>query len=688
MKNKLPTYADLLSEISVLRDEVNKLKNQSVENQNKREFDYENIELKKLTEEVSTSNLRKEDIEVMLHSKSVQHYNTSIIKEYLGIENTKEYISIHDLQTNYLFLSNSFQKITGFNCEDFEGKDIYTQMHSQDAEKIQNNILSQNKDGKATYTRWRFKHKKGYYISLETYTHIVFDNNNNPYYIFCLNREISEKVSIEEKLEKTRKMYNSIFHSSPDALFLLDVNTFEIYDCNKRSLNLFKYTSKNQLFGKHFSELQNKTLTFAETHKINALINSKKIWTSEVQCVDSNGETFYGMMGMRKGEDTDTNFILLRVTDLTSIKHSERLISEQEQLILSISQNVNEGIYRSTPSGKLIYANLAFANMFGYDSVEEVLKVNASELYASSIQRKEIAYKIRFNGFVDNEEALFVNKQGFNFWGIINCNLSKGKFGEIYFDGGIRDVTENKNYKDKLEKQNQELIEVNNALDRFVYSASHDLRAPIASALGLIDIATREDQIDLIKEYLSLQEKSLRKLDAFIGDIIDYSRNARIEIEKEEIFFNEMVKNTFDVYNYMENSSLLKKEIKISAEHPFYSDRSRLSIILNNLLSNAIKYSNPYCENPFINVTVSCTANNCEIKISDNGLGIPEQHIDSIFNMFYRAHPDKKGSGLGLFIVKETIEKLHGEIKVESVEGEGTCFTLTLPNMKEPVTEI
>ncbi|UZR94811.1 sensor histidine kinase [Chondrinema litorale] len=681
MKNKLPTYADLLSEISVLRAEVKKLKYQSAEKQGNIESEYSEIDVNHLYEQLASAHFRKEDIDVLIQSDSIKHFNTSFIKEYLGLGDTNEYISIHNLQSNYLFISDSFKRISGYNADEFEGNTICIQMHPQDSDKFKNNILLQNREGKSTYTRWRLKHKNGYYIWLETHTYIVFDKET-PTYLFCINREISEKVMVEEKLEKTRKMYNSIFQSSPDALFLLDVNTFEIYDCNKRGLKLFKYNSRNQIYGKHFSELQNKTLTYSEIHKINALINSNKTWTSEVQCVDSNGDTFYGMMGMRKGENDGANFILLRVTDLTTIKNSEKVINEQEQLILSISQNVNEGIYRSTPNGKIIYANLAFAKMFGYDSVEEVMKVSAIDLYASSVQRKEIAYKIRFNGFVDNEEALFVNNRGYHFWGVINCNLSKGKHGEVYFDGGIRDVTENRNYKNRLEKQNQELIEVNNALDRFVYSASHDLRAPIASALGLIDITLREDNLDLIKEYLLLQEKSLRKLDTFIGDIIDFSRNARIDIEQEEISFEQLVKNTFEVYDYMENASLLKKEVIINCKQPFYSDKSRVSIILNNLLSNAIKYSNPYQENPFIKVEVTCSQEICEVKVSDNGLGIPELHIENIFNMFYRAHPDKKGSGLGLFIVKETIEKLKGKITVDSVEGSGTCFTLRLPNMQ------
>ena len=668
-----PIFPDFIKEILELREEVAMLKSQLPDK------DEEDTTPQK----ESRVNLpTKEEFDDLLHSNSeneISKFLQNINQQVLVVG----FVSIHKLDGRHLFLSENFDKLTGYKRHMLIGKGAYTFMHEVDIKKVKNILHAQNLKGKNTVTNWRMRHAKGYHIWLETHSHIIFDKDNKPAYIYCLNRDISDKMFTQNKLEQSRKLYNSIYHSSPDALFLLDVNTLEIYDCNKRALKLFKYSSKSEIFGKHFSELQIKKFSFPDIYRINKLINSKKIWTAEVNCLDSNGHIFEGIMAMRKGDNPDAPLILMRVSDLTNLKNSQSVIQQQEQLIASISENVNEGIYRSTLNGKMIYANKAFARIFGYSSVDEVLKIRVEDLYASAEQREDIVDKIHKLGILNNEEVLFINKKGYNFWGLLNCKLSKGKNGEFYFDGAIKDITENKNYQSQLELQNQELTEVNNALDRFVYSASHDLRAPIASSLGLIDIAMREKDADIIKEYLQLQAKTLRKLDNFISDIIDFSRNSRLEVKHDEIDFDSMLKNAFETYEYMENAARISKEVSITQESSFFTDKNRLNIIINNFLSNAIKYANPYQEQPKIKVSIEIDKKNALISIQDNGLGIPEEHVDKIFEMFHRAHPDKKGSGLGLFIVKEAIQKMKGHVEVSSREGKGTTFIINLPNMIE-----
>lgn len=668
-----PTISGLVKEITELRQEVIQLRAQLPKKEESNIFLDNNkkhpLPNKKLLDDLLKNTSEKETDPLL------QSFNNKLL--VMG------FFSIHKLDGTYLYLSQNFEILTGHKREAIIGKEGYAIMHEHDKKKVEIYSHAQNIKGKDTVTNWRIKHFKGHYIWMETFAHIIFDEQKKPAYIYCLNRNVTDKFAIQNKLEQSRKIYNSIYHSSPDALFLLDINTLEIYDCNKRALKLFKYNSKSEIFGKHFSELQQRELSFPEIYRINKRINSKKIWTAEVKCLDFYGNIFEGMMAMRKGDNPDAPFILLRITDLTKVKNTQSLIQQQEQLIASISENVNEGIYRSTLSGKMVYANKAFARIFGYSSVSEVLNIKVEDFYAEAEQRENIIDKIHKYGILNNEEALFFRKNGNHFWGLLNVKLSKGKNGDFYFDGAIKDITESKHYQNQLEVQNQELTEVNNALDRFVYSASHDLRAPIASSLGLIDITMREDNVEIIKEYLRLQAKTLRKLDHFISDIIDYSRNTRLQLNFEEVDFENMVKNAFETYEYMDNASLISKTIHVKKKLPFISDKNRLNIILNNLLSNAIKYSNPYQENPKITVSIEINEEYANVIIEDNGLGIPEEHLEKIFDMFHRAHPEKKGSGLGLFIVQETVQKLNGSINVISKEGEGSTFTLTLPKIFE-----
>lgn len=234
---------------------------------------------------------------------------------------------------------------------------------------------------------------------------------------------------------------------------------------------------------------------------------------------------------------------------------------------------------------------------------------------------------------------------------------------------------------DELMDSNIELKKLNEEMDRFVYSTSHDLRAPLLSILGLLNIIESENTQYDIKGYLKLLRDSTVKLDRFISDIIDYSRNTRLEINSVEVDFASVIDESFKHLNYMPGCSTLLKLINIDDHAKLYTDDRRLSIIFNNLISNAIKYQKPDIEDSFVNIEAEITATELKVEIEDNGVGIEEKYLDNIFDMFYRASPEAKGSGLGLYIVQETLEKLSGSIEVESTYGQGTKFTVTIPNM-------
>ncbi|WP_224995370.1 HAMP domain-containing sensor histidine kinase [Cesiribacter sp. SM1] len=237
------------------------------------------------------------------------------------------------------------------------------------------------------------------------------------------------------------------------------------------------------------------------------------------------------------------------------------------------------------------------------------------------------------------------------------------------------------NSKELLEA-NEELKKTNSELDRFVYSVSHDLRAPITSVLGLIQITRNEQDPEVRAQYFMLMESSLRRLDNFIHDIIDYSRNNRLESKPEAINFDELTEEVAASLRFMPDADIIALTKDFSAEIPFYTDRQRLKVILTNLISNAVRYYNPRQDNPYILFRVRTSEESASLEVSDNGIGIEEEYLPRIFDMFFRAHQESKGSGLGLYIVKETVMKLGGEINVSSTFGEGTSFAITLPNKR------
>tara|TARA_R110002012_G_scaffold39425_3_gene109109 strand:- start:37014 stop:39254 length:2241 start_codon:yes stop_codon:yes gene_type:complete len=368
--------------------------------------------------------------------------------------------------------------------------------------------------------------------------------------------------------------------------------------------------------------------------------------------------------------------------DITDNYEAKERIKSSERILASVNKNISEAIYRSSHDRGLIFINDAFMKMFGFKSKDELYKhTQLNSLYANPKDRERLGQMLIKKRDVTNIEVQFRKKNGEIFTGLLSSMVSEDDQGVKYFDGAIRDVTGIKSAQEKLKKQNRELKKLNTELDSFVYSASHDLKAPLSSVKGLINLAKNENDKEKLGQYLDLVDKSINKLDDFIKDIVDLSRNARQEVKPEFIDFHEILQETMDNYQYLENFDRIRKEIKIDSSIEFYSDKRRLKVIFNNLISNSIRYFNPYIEHPFVQICINVDREKAVLKITDNGLGIESKYLEKIFEMFFRASNDSKGTGIGLYIVKETIQKINGEIKVDSEVDKGTRFTVTLPNL-------
>jgi signal transduction histidine kinase len=232
---------------------------------------------------------------------------------------------------------------------------------------------------------------------------------------------------------------------------------------------------------------------------------------------------------------------------------------------------------------------------------------------------------------------------------------------------------------EEVEAKNRDLEKTNSELDRFLYSTSHDLRSPLSSIKGLINVAQHDTRDEKMHGYFRMMEGRVERLEDFIKDIIDYSKNKRTEVKHESVDFNALVNEVSENFKYAEGASGIVFKKGIHIDHLVWIDKGRLNVILNNLLANAIKYHDLRKEHRWIAVDVNNSGNSIKIKVSDNGTGIQREHQEKIFEMFYRGTLLSSGSGLGLYIVKQAVEKMEGTIKVQSVPGEGSSFLVTLP---------
>lgn len=230
----------------------------------------------------------------------------------------------------------------------------------------------------------------------------------------------------------------------------------------------------------------------------------------------------------------------------------------------------------------------------------------------------------------------------------------------------------------QLEEERQRLQKTNHELDSFIYSASHDLRAPIASILGLSNLARMELKDPKSLEFIGLIETRVKKLDAVITDILQLSRATKAEPRFEVIDFNRLLEEAVSDVSLVKGAKVIALHYAEDPANHFWGDYKQTKVVLGNLLSNAVKYHNIQKTDPYISILFEKTPKRVFFEVSDNGEGIPEEHQGKVFEMFYRASPSSDGTGLGLYIVKEALTRINGKIFLKSEFGVGSSFRVSL----------
>ncbi len=232
----------------------------------------------------------------------------------------------------------------------------------------------------------------------------------------------------------------------------------------------------------------------------------------------------------------------------------------------------------------------------------------------------------------------------------------------------------------ELVEKNRELERVNSELEQFVYSASHDMRAPLASIKGVINVAKADGLEEKALAYMDMIERSANRLNDFVTNIIYYYQNTQADEILSEVNFEILLDEMMEKYRHHDNVGGIQFTRNVSQTGIFKSDTHRLKMVLGNMISNAIKFSDSKKETRTVDIEIVQNAERAVIKVSDNGIGIPPKEISKIFEMFYPSTDKSSGSGVGLYIVNQAVDKMKGNISVKSEVGVGTRFIVEIPN--------
>jgi PAS domain S-box-containing protein len=427
-------------------------------------------------------------------------------------------------------------------------------------------------------------------------------------------------------------------------------------------------------------------LSADESARLEAWIKDALQGSHRLTDITIDDQTYLVSMSPLLSKDGTVDRVLAVSQNITQQQVALRQAQESEAQFRTLAESIPGAVYVSTndQDRKVLYISGGITGLCGY-SVEEFVKgrISAADLIHVDDQKvnDETVAKAVANQQPYQLTYRLKHQDGSVCW-IEEHGAGVTKDGKQYFQGVLFDVSEKKQYEEELQEQNEDLRRLNAELDHFTYSVSHDLRAPLSSALGLLSLLKEEKDPEQSKHYVALAEHSLHELNNFIQEVINLTRNAHTDLRVEAIDLQEMVNEV--VASQQQNAAQSKVDIQtqIPAAEPLHTDRRRLRVVLSNLLSNAIRYYRTGHHPSFVRISATVKQQEVVLRVEDNGIGIDPESESKIFDMFYRATDNVPGSGLGLYLVQETVRKLNGCIKVDSQVNQGTTFTVVLPSLE------
>lgn len=596
---------------------------------------------------------------------------------------TNNAVIIADAQGKVEWVNRAFTTITGYSFEEVVGKKPGHFLQGPESDKTTIAFISaqlaQGKSFKDVELINYTKEGKPYWVSLEIQP--IFDEGGHLRQYIAIESDITDRKKTQMALADREKRFSNLVHQSPMAVIEWDIK-LNVLEWNEAAEKIFGYT-RTEAIGHNAFDLVLRSERRDEIESVRIQLISQQGGTrSTNENVTKKGDTIFceWYNSPLIDDQGKTVGIISMVEEITDKLIAEKLLKESEFKFRQIVQNSPMGIYVYEVNDQnqliLVDTNPAADILTGIDNTK-LLGMTIEEAFPG-LKQTDIPHHYltaALHGTPWHTENIYYHEE--NIKGAFNVNAFQA--GQRRVAIMFTNITERIQIENAIKQKNEELIKINIELDRFVYSASHDLRAPISSLLGLLEVARLENNMSAMEKLLDMQKRTLLKLDNFIQDIVNYSRNNRLKVTHEPVDFKTLIEGAFEQLHFMNQLNKLEQRILIAPDLNFLGDSKRITVILNNLISNAIKYADVTKPNPFVEVSVEKTEEGILLTVADNGEGIEELHLPKIFEMFYRATHLSTGSGIGLYIVSEIIQKVKGKIEVDSKKGVGSTFRIYLP---------
>ncbi len=502
--------------------------------------------------------------------------------------------------------------------------------------------------------------------------------------------DITQKEQAEEALRKSEHRYRLLVETAQEGI-LVAQNGFLKY-ANPKVAEITGLSHEELLTLPFLSYIYPEDRELVMANYVKRIKEEEDIPRYELRIQRKDGSMrWLEMAGVRidwEGSPATFNMI----TDITERKHVEEALRHERTLLRLLIDNVPDLMYTKDTACRKTLVNISDVRNMGVESEEEVLgrddfaffpKEMAEGFYADDLSVIQTGKPIL------NKEEYTVNRKGETKWLLTSKLPLRNQAGQIIGLAGVgHDITEQKQAQNEIRNKNEQLQRLNAEKDKFFSIIAHDLRSPFNAILGLSELLTwdvQENTVEEVKEIAEIIIQSSESAVDLLDELLIWSRSqtGRMKFDPQNFRLHDLIDEIMHLFADVagQKSISITKELVDGA--PVFADKNMISTVLRNLVSNAIKFTMP---DGRITISVQEKKDELLVSVQDTGKGIPPNVIPKLFhidgNYSTPGTQNEKGTGLGLILCKDFVDRHGGKIWVESDEGKGSTFYFTIPGEK------
>ena len=486
---------------------------------------------------------------------------------------------------------------------------------------------------------------------------------------------------MEEALQESEEKYRHLFDDLNDAAFLADVETGLIVETNRRGTVMLG-RSRDEIVGMHQSELHPPGQADKYRQKFATHIQKGHAADYDGEVIRKDGTIVLVTISASALTIRGRRLILGLFRDITERKRAEEALRESEEKYKGLVNNVKLGVFRSTPepTGKFLEVNPAMEELTGYRR-KELLRMNVADLYVYPEERGAVLEEVASGAGKAAKELHLRKKDGTEI--VVSDTKVAVRDGDgqvVYFDGIMEDVTEHERAEER-EKELQAELYISSRLasiGELAAGVAHELNNPLTGIIGFSQRLLRKNTDETLNRDLERIHNEARRAAKVVQNLLTFAR--RHEAKKEYSDINEILGRALELRAYELRTSNIELAVELASGLPqVMADFGQLQEVFLNITLNAEQAITEANRGGKLSVKTQKVKDYIKIRFTDDGPGIPAEHLDRVFDPFFTTRGERGGTGLGLSLCHGIVTEHGGRIYAKSKLGKGTAFTVELP---------